>query len=274
MSKQMLLKKRGKREDWIEIPAGKFLMGAQKLNPKEPNYDAEAYDDESPVHPVLLSGYRIGRYPVTVEEYRRFVDDRGYEENSYWKGDCFGRWKEPGSWREQVDYPTRPVVGVSWYEATAYCSWMEARKGVHGCRLPTETEWERAARGTTGRKYPWGEDPPNERLANFAQGVGHPTSVGLYPLGETPEGVSDLAGNVLEWCGDVYAGGYYGKSLRKDPKSPARSAEGGACVLRGGSWFSPGGYLRAAYRSGNHPEYRFDIFGFRVVCVLSPRTSF
>jgi len=179
-------------ENWIEIPSGLFLMGAQKLNPKEPNYDEEAYDDESPVHPVFLSAYRIGRYPVTVEEYLRFVEDRGYAKASYWKAGGFGKWRWPAGGRaareEQVDNPTRPVVGVSWYEASAYAAWA-------GCRLPTEAEWELAARGRTGRKYPWGDEPPNEpiagllRLANFDRIVGHPAPVGTYPLGDTPEGI-------------------------------------------------------------------------------------
>ena len=261
-------------ENRIEIPAGEFLMGAQKSDPKEPNYDPEAHDDESPVHPVFLSGYRIGRYPVTVAEYLRFVKDGGYEEESYWKGGGFGKWKEPGSWQEQVDNPTRPVVEVSWYEATAYGAWMAARRRVFGCRLPTEADWERAARGTTGRKYPWGNEPPNERRANFAPSwkpnVGHPAPVGAYPLGDTPEGISDMAGNVWEWCSDAYDKEYYGKSPKKDPKGPAL---GGACVLRGGSWFSQSGRLRSAFRGVNLPEFRSDDFGFRVVCVLSPRTS-
>jgi len=269
-------------ENWIEIPAGEFLMGAQKSDPKEANYDPEAYADESPVHPVFLSAYRIGRYPVTVEEYIDFVGDGGYEDESYWKAGGFGKWKVPGSWREQVDNPTlafrsRPVTGVSWYEASAYCSWMECRNGFRGCRLPTESEWERATRGTTGRKYPWGEDPPNERRANFAWGekpsVGHPTPVGLYPSGDTPEGVSDLAGNVWEWCSDVFDEGYYGKSPKKDPRGPARSVKGSACVLRGGSWLLPSVLLRSACRSGSPPVHRLGILGFRVVCVLSPVAS-
>ena len=255
----------GQASNWIKISSGNFLMGAQKRNRKEPNYDAEAYDDESPVRRVFLSGYWIGRYPVTVEEYRRFVEDGGYGEALYWRAGGFGRWKEPGSWREQLDHvnPTRPVVEVSWYEATAYAAWMAARRRVYGCRLPTEAEWEKAARGTTGRKYPWGNTLPNEMLANFAPdgkpNVGHLTPVGAYPPGNTPEGVSDMAGNVWEWCGDVLG--------------PARNAEGVVRVLRGGSWFNHSGYLRSAYRFVDRPGARFDYIGFRVVCVLSPRTS-
>jgi formylglycine-generating enzyme required for sulfatase activity len=264
-------------ENRIEIPSGLFLMGAQKEDPKAPNYDAEAYADESPVHPVFLSAYLIGRYPVTVAEYLRFVEDGGYKEESYWKEGGFGKWKEPGSWEEQFAIPTGPVVMVSWYEASAYAAWMTARRAVAGCRLPTEAEWERASRGLTGRKYPWGEDPPNEKLANFAPdgkpNVGHPTPVGEYPLGDTPEGVSDMAGNVWEWCSDVFDEGYYGKSPKKDPKGPARIAKDGSCVLRGGSWLSQSGYLRSAYRIDFLPEYRYYFIGFRVVCVLSPRAS-
>ena len=260
--------------NWIEISAGEFQMGAQKADPEESNYDEEAYADESPVHSVFLSGYRMGRYPVTVNEYLSFVGDGGYEEEAYWKEGGFGVWKEPVGWREQVDHLTRPVTGVSWYEASAYAAWKAARRGAAGCRLPTEAEWEKAARGINGRKYPWGDEPPNARLANFAWGakpsVGHPTPVGLYPLGETPEGVSDLAGNVWEWCSDLFDGEYYGKSPKKDPKGPAL---GGACVLRGGSWGSQSGYLRSAYRRVGLPERRCVNFGFRVVCVLSPRTS-
>jgi formylglycine-generating enzyme required for sulfatase activity len=260
-------------ENWIEIPAGEFLMGAQKLDPKAPNYDPEAYDDESPVHPVFLSAYRIGRYPVTVAEYLRFVGDRGYEKGAYWKEGGFGKWKWPAAWAardEQVDNPTRPVVGVSWYEASAYAAWA-------GCRLPTEAEWERAACGRAGWKYPWGDDPPNERRANFSPdgkpNVGHPTPVGEYPLGDTPEGVSDMAGNVWEWCSDVFDEGYYGKSPKKDPRGPARSVKGSACVLRGGSWLLPSVLLRSACRSGSPPVHRLGILGFRVVCVLSPGAS-
>jgi len=258
------------KTNWIKIPAGEFLMGAQKEDPKAPNYDPEAYADESPVHSVILSAYRIGRYPVTVNEYLSFVGDGGYEDESYWKEGGFGEWKAPGSWREQVAngsslglFPTCPVVEVSWYEASAYAAWAS-------CRLPTEGEWERAARGINGRKYPWGDEPPSERLANFSSdgkpSVGHPTPVGAYPSGDTPEGVSDMAGNVWEWCSDVYDGEYYGQSPKENPKGPDRSVEGGACVLRGGSWFVRSEVLRSAFRCDFRPECRCDSFGFRVVC--------
>jgi len=246
--------------NWIEITAGEFMMGAQKENPEERNYDTEAGADESLVHSVFLNDYWIGRYPVMVAEYLRFVEDGGYEKKAFWKEGGFEKWTEPGSWRErQVANPARPVVEVSWYEATAYAAWA-------GCRLPTEAEWERAACGTMGRKYPWGSDHPK---------VGRSASVDSYPLGATPEGRLDRTGNVWEWCHDVYDKEYYGKSPKKNPKGPARIVGAGGLkhVLRGGSWVSSCECRRSAFRGSSHPEFRSDDFGFRVVCVLSPETS-
>jgi formylglycine-generating enzyme required for sulfatase activity len=187
------------REDnWVTVPAGKFLMGAQKEDAAEPNYDPGAYDDEKPVHEVDLKAYQIGRYPVTVEEYRRFIEDDGYQTERWWKGGGFGKRNEPDDWEEQVLHPNRPVVNVTWYEAAAYCAWA-------GGRLPTEAEWERAARGVEGRRYPWGKTEPTPEHANYEETkVGRPTPVGLFPRGATPEGIHDLAGNVWEWVGDWY----------------------------------------------------------------------
>ena len=142
--------------------------------------------------------FRIARYPTTVGQYQRFVEDKGYQNERWWQAGGFGKFSEPGGWDEQLQYPARPVVYVSWYEAVAYCAWA-------GCRLPTEAEWEWAARGPEGREYSWGNEPAEPSRLNYAEsGIGHPTPVGIYPLGATPEGVHDMAGNVWEWCADWY----------------------------------------------------------------------
>ena len=193
-----------REKNWVEIGVCKFQMGESK-------------------RVVKLDAYSIGRYPVTVLEYAEFVENGGYKDAQWWQAG--GRqWSEPDEWQDQLEHPTRPVVGVSWFEACAYASWK-------GCRLPTEAEWERAAAGTDGRMYPWGEVEPNERLANYASHIGHPTPVGVYPCGATADGIADLAGNVWEWCENWY-----------DRKQEFR-------VLRGGSWsYSRSDFLLSSYR--------------------------
>jgi formylglycine-generating enzyme required for sulfatase activity len=189
---------------WVLIPAGVFMMGAQDADRAAPNFDNDAYEDESPVHEVAMHAYRVSRYPVTVGEYRLFVGDRGYDDERWWRAGGHGSLAEPDAWAEQELYPTRPIVGVNWYEAKAFCAWASGNLGWVGCRLPTEAEWERAARGAIGRKFPWGNAPIDASRANYDSQVGHPTPVGLYPLGATPDGIHDLSGNVLEWCDDAY----------------------------------------------------------------------
>jgi formylglycine-generating enzyme required for sulfatase activity len=241
------------KENWVSIEAGKFWMGAQNEDPSRPNHDPQAEDDESPVHEVYLKEYQIGRYPVTVEEYRRFVEDENGER--WWAAGGFGKTKGPHGWDDQVLHPNRPVVNVSWYEAAAYCAWA-------GVRLPTEAEWERAARGKDGRKYPWGEDEPDSERAHYGGKVGHPTPVGLYPRGATPEGIQDLAGNVWEWVADCHSKDYYTTSPRESPKGPAL---GTVRVLRGGSWLDSARGLRAAFRGKFEPDNWYGYFGFRCV---------
>jgi hypothetical protein len=138
-------------------------------------------------------GYKLGKYPVTVEEYRVFVESDGYANEAWWGQGGFGKFTEPGGWEEQKQHPTWPVTDVNWYEAAAYCAWA-------GGRLPTEAEWEYAAAGLERRKYPWGNEEPDESRANYREtGPHHPTPVGMYPAGGTPEGLQDMAGNVWEW---------------------------------------------------------------------------
>ena len=199
-----------RQQNWVTIPAGTFVMG-----------------EGANAHDVELNAYEIGKYPVTVEEYGKYVEEGG---------------AAPPDWEEQTEYPNRPVVRVSWHDADGYCRWA-------GLRLPTEAEWERAARGAEGRKYPWGEEEPDPSRANYEKtGVGAPTPVGLFPRGATPNGICDMAGNVWEWVADWY--GKYPKEKQQNPKGPS---SGEMRVLRGGAWHLVSRDLRGADRSRLEP---------------------
>ena len=176
---------------------------------------------------IHVDAFLIGRYPVTVYEYSLFLEDKEYQ--------------APDDWDEQSLHPNRPVVRVSWEAAQEYCGWA-------GVRLPTEAEWERAARGAEGRIYPWGNDPPSPELANYGDTkVGAASPVGLFPLGSTPEpeNIADMAGNVWEWMADWY-----------DDEKQYRE-------LRGGSWYDVSSVLRAAGRGRFQPGDWYDDVGFR-----------
>ncbi|MEE8585781.1 MAG: formylglycine-generating enzyme family protein [Acidobacteriota bacterium] len=248
-------------ENWVEIPAGEFWMGAQKQDESARNHDPDAYGHEGPVHRVYLDTFEIGRYPGTVAEFEGFLQADGYQKKEYWDEEGFGRWEQPEDWEEQQQYPNRPVVGVSWYEASAYARWA-------GVRLPTAAEWERAARGAEGRKWPWGDDEHNPELLNcWESKIKHPTPVGVYPRGATPEGIADLAGNVWEWCLDWF--GEYSTKPRKNPNGPKK---GDGRVVRGGAWGYQPRYCRSSYRGRNVPSVRDEGGGFRVVRI-SARTK-
>ncbi len=180
---------------------------------------------------VKVEGFEIGKYPVTVQEYARFVDDGG---------------PKPERWDGQLPRANCPVVGVTWFEAKAYCDWARVR-------LPSEKEWERAARGTEGREYPWGNQEPDPDRANYRETkLGQASPVGLFPRGSTPGGIADLAGNVWEWVDDWY-----------DDSKKYR-------VLRGGSWNDYSSFLGASVRLGLRPGDWNDYYGFRCAREVFP----
>ncbi|HPQ72143.1 MAG TPA: SUMF1/EgtB/PvdO family nonheme iron enzyme [bacterium] len=223
------------------IPAAEAIgrVGDPRFRPMEPK-----------MLPILgMENVLLGKYPVTVLEYKSFIDAGGYRESSYWADDwevvADREWSQPRIWDNQLLHPTRPVIGVSWIEANAYCKWLSKRTGK-AYRLPTNAEWKSAAKNPKGGEYPWGEEEPNEELLNFNRNVGSPTPVGLYPAGSGEGGHLDLAGNVWEWCWDWYD---EGKKFR---------------VVRGGGWFTLADLVRASYRGWDDPDVRGNSFGFRL----------
>jgi formylglycine-generating enzyme required for sulfatase activity len=242
-------------DNWVVIPAGSFLMGAQKKKGK--NQDPEAYGGDEPVHEVTLRRFRIGRFPVTVQEFGAFMADHGYSARKHWV-EGFGKFSKPDYWQKQKQFPNRPVTGVSWFEAAAYCAW-------EGGRLPTEAEWERAARGAKSSRYPWGNELPlDASRANYGGNIGHVTPVGLFPKGNSSEGLCDMLGNVWEWCGDWF--GPYGTEHSQNPLGP----KGGEYkILRGGAWDDDPRVVRVSNRVGFGPAYRGGFIGFRCAGELS-----
>jgi formylglycine-generating enzyme required for sulfatase activity len=205
------------------VPAGPFSMGID-----------EAGSDRNPRHSVTLDAFEIDRHEVTNTQFAGFITARGYERSEWWSEDGW-RWRtregvtQPQFWTNGAfNGPTLPVVGVSWYEAEAFCNFFEVR-------LPTEAEWEKAARGADERIYPWGNQWDAARANGGLPGVSGTVSVESYPDGVSPYGAFDMAGNAWEWVVDWYDAGYYATSPRSNPTGPVTGREK---VLRGGSWKS------------------------------------
>ncbi|HSF81959.1 MAG TPA: SUMF1/EgtB/PvdO family nonheme iron enzyme [Anaerolineales bacterium] len=260
--------------EMIRIPEGPFLMGTspQMVDWLADRYDWAGtwkekgrFDREQPQHSLVLGSYAIGKYPVTVGEYRQFVLSGGYQEAQYWTPGGW-RWRHetgrvmPEAWHVEkcTGEASLPVVGVSWYEASAYCRWLELLTGVP-YRLPSEAEWEKAAGGADGRPYPWGHEFDPHRSNTRAANLQRTTSVGEYsPAGDSPFGGVDMVGNVSEWTLSIFKPYPYIKSDHRE----TMSAEGER-VTRGGSWFSPDFRARVQARGMNTPEFADEDLGFR-----------
>ena len=215
--------------EMILIPADSFTMGSESGN-----------RDEQPTHAVFLDAFSIDQFEVTNAQYWEFLEATRRRPPKYWGDPRFNR-------------PDQPVVGVTWMDARDYCRWAEKR-------LPTEAEWEKAARGTDGRRFPWGTEPPNGFRANFRNETGHPVEVGSYEDGLSFYGVHDMAGNISEWVRDWYDRAYYSVSPDENPRGPSK---GSFRVIRGGSWRDFGANLRSSIRRSFNPMAGRDDLGVR-----------
>ncbi|MYE87662.1 formylglycine-generating enzyme family protein [Candidatus Poribacteria bacterium] len=251
-------------EDMILIPAGEFIMGTDS---------EEANADQKPAHQVYLDAFYIDKYEVTNAQYEEFILAGGYKKREFWTEEGWGSIQkfqfDAGEWHKievPMQYgensvstePDHPVIGVSWYEANAYATWV-------GKRLPTEAEWEKAARGIDGRTYPWGNEMDFSRLNYFSH---HEKilGVGSFLSGASPYGVLDMAGSVWEWCADWYGESRYSHSPQKNPTGPNK---GQYRVLRGGGWDSIRLQLRCPYRYYEPAGRRTYNIGFRCVQDIS-----
>ena len=237
--------------DWIEIQPGSFKMGEG-----EQQFDCD----------LIRQSYGISRYPATVAQYQAFIDEGGYGEERFWTKDGW-KWKQSRKIPGPEDYDpvfqtlNHPRVGVSWYEAVAFCRWLSERLN-RNVSLPSEAQWERAARHTDGRKFPWGgQDEAPQRCNMNEAGSGHTSAVGMFPNGHSQDGLADMAGNVWEWCSTQWLEDYTNYQKKADHKPEGDSAR----VLRGGAWCYPADLARCAYRYWFVPGSRYWYFGFRVV---------
>jgi len=249
-------------DNMVLIPAGEFEMGSN---------DEESFGDEHPIHNVFLDAFYIDQFPVTNAQYKEFIDENPqwsiYDiPEKYCDVDYLKHWQGSSYRKTEADHP---VINVSWYAAMAYAQWC-------GKRLPTEAEWEKAARGgVNGNKYPWGNVADSTK-ANYDWNVGGTSTVGEYP----PNGYDlyDMCGNVWEWCLDAYHESIAMSSFPRNPISGANSIDWifhhyldveSNRVLRGGSWRIPASLIRIANRNAESPSFSLNVIGFRCVCAVS-----
>lgn len=234
--------------DWITIEPGPFIMGSDSAQ------DRDACDNETPQSTCALitEPYRISRYPVTVTQYHVFVEQGGYSHRRFWTTAGW-RWRqanqieEPQTYQPVFQTPNHPQVGVSWYEAVAFCGWLSERVG-YTVTLPTEAQWERAARHTDGRIYPWGNQFDMLRCNVQGTGIRATSAVDCFPP-QSECGAYDMVGNVWQWCLDD-------------------SGDDVDRAVRGGSWLDHQDYVRCASRYWYDPDVRRSYVGFRVVGLL------
>ena len=263
--------------EMILIPAGPFIMGtgADEIERLAGEFELARtwvekgfFGREQPQHTVTLPDYLIAKHPVTVGQFRAFFGAGGYGERRYWTAAGWA-WREAANRRRPAYWDDAawtgderlPVVGVSWYEAMAYCRWLSLETG-RDYRLPAEAEWEKAARGTDGRTFPWGDRFDAQRCNVRAGGLGHTVPVGSYsPRGDSPYGCAEMVGNVSEWTLTRFTPyPYHAGDGRNDPEGDRER------VTRGGSWHSPVLRARTSSRGMNDPFFSDNDLGFRWAC--------
>ena len=255
--------------EMVAVPAGDFLMGStdqQVADAISQGASADWIKNENPQHSLTLPAYEIGKTEVTNAQFRPFVEGDGYTTRTYWD-DAGWQWRtenkrvQPTYWNDaQWNGDNQPVVGITWYEAMAYARWLSAQTGQN-FSLPTEAEWEKAARGPNGLIYPWG-NTWEAKLANSGESnLGKTTPVGQYPNGASPYGALDMAGNVWEWTRSVYTSYPYNSTDgRENVSDPAQKG----FTIRGGSWDLVSLGLRAALRPYFSPAYDALYVGVRL----------
>jgi formylglycine-generating enzyme required for sulfatase activity len=243
--------------EMVLIPAGDFLMGS------DPSVDKDARDEERPQHTLSLPDYHLAKTPVTNAQYAAFVQATGHQQPKHWKA-LFRKGGNPPRGKED-----HPVVNVSWHDAVAYCNWLAEVTG-RPYRLPSEAEWEKGARGTDGRIYPWGNRWDAKRCNTVERRKLDTTPVGAYPEGASPYGLLDMAGNVWEWTRSLWGEDWEEPSFKYpyDPDDGREDLEAPDTVfrvLRGGAWSSNRVFARCVGRGRYGPDDSVNHFGFRLV---------
>jgi formylglycine-generating enzyme required for sulfatase activity len=269
---------------WCEVPAGPFTMGTREEDIPALLEDLGGqrawYEWEVPQHEYEIEQpYAISRYPVTNVQYAAFVQAGSYAERRYWTESGWS-WREeenitgPEEYGTPYNLPNHPVVGIGWYEAIAFCHWLteelrqrDALSDTQEITLPTEPQWEKAARSGDGRIYPWGSEPDAEKANYDGTGVGTTSAVGCFPGGASPYGVEELSGNVWEWCRTKWESDYGDYQNDIALEGSARR------VVRGGAFDVTEFNVRCAYRGWSSPYDRYNYYGFRVVVSPFSRTQ-